>query len=244
MAWDLERLRKPRVAVAMLFREETLFRDMIKAAFGFQREPGWIFFFQTSIPLVDVARNVVASQAMASGAEYLFFWDSDVVVPPDIIPKLVAHGLPIVSALYWRRYPNIFPEVFRVDPKTKIPQPMSVEEIRQMSKVGAFIECDAVGLGCCLIHRSVLEKLAEKSNKFTMINPDNPDETLEVYEFMKMVVQDRATVSEDINFCSRVKHELGYKIFVDLSIECPHLCGAHVKDGKIDFPALTYGRER
>ena len=242
MSWEIERLRKPRVAVGMLFNQETVFRDMLKAAFGFQREPGWIFFFQTSIPLVDVARNVVASQALHSGAEYLFFWDSDVVPPYDIVPRLVAQGRPVISALYWRRYPHMFPEVFRVNPKTGIPEPMTAEEIHRMK--GGLIECDAVGLGACLIHRSVLEKLAERSNRFTMINPDNPDETLEVYEFMKMIIQDRVTVSEDIHFCSRVKNELGYKIFVDLSIECAHLCGGQVIDGRMDFPALTYGRER
>jgi len=225
----------------MLFKEETVFRDMIKAALGFLREPGWIFFFQTSIPLVDVARNVVASQALHSGAEYLFFWDSDIIVPQNIVPRLVAHGLPMVSALYWRRHPRIFPEVFRVNPKG-IPEPMRPEEIQVLR--GQLIECDAVGLGCCLIHRSVLEKLADRSNKFKMMNPDNPDETLEVVEFMKMIMQDQVTISEDVHFCSRVKHELGFKVFVDLGIECAHLCGAQVIDGKMDFPALEYGRER
>lgn len=233
------------MAVGMLFHQETVFRDMVKAAFGFQRERGWIFFFQTSIPVVDVARNVVASQALHSGAEYLFFWDSDVVPPYDIVPRLIAEGRPVISGLYWRRHPNMFPEVFQVNPKTGIPEPMSAEEIHRLRGAHAGVmECDAVGLGCCLIHRSVLEKLAKRSQKFTMINPDNPEETLEVYEFMKMIIQDRVTISEDIHFCSRVKHELGFKIFVDLSIECAHLCGGQVIDGKMDFPALEYGRER
>lgn len=242
MSWEIEKLRKPRVAVGMLFKEETVFRDMIKAAFAFQREPGWIFFFQTSIPLVDVARNVVASQALQSGAEYLFYWDSDLAVDPQIVPKLIAHGLPVVSALYWRRHPPIFPEVFRVNPKTGIPAPMKAEEIRAL-RGGQLIECDAVGLGCCLIHRSVLEKLAKRSPKFTMISPDDPEDKLEVIEFMKMIFQNNVTISEDVMFCSRVQHELGLKIFVDPNIECPHLCGAQVADGGMGFPALERGRE-
>jgi len=239
MAWE-ESARRPRVAVGMLFKEDTIYKDMFKAGIAFQREPGWIFLFQTSIPRVDIARNVCASQAYHSGAEYLFFWDSDVNPPPNIVPRLMMHGLPIVSGLYWRRHPTTFPEVFRRNEKG-IPVPMKEGEVRAMS--GQLIECDVVGLGCTLIHRIVLEKLAEKSEKFRMLDPESGAE-LEVYKFMEFKMEDLVTISEDAHFCSRIQHELGYKIFADLGLNCGHLCAAEVYDGKLDFPALEYGRER
>ena len=239
MAWD-ESARKPRVAVCMLFKEDTIYKDMFKAGIAFQREPGWLFFFQTSIPRVDIARNVAASQAYHSGAEYLFFWDSDVNPPPNIVPRLMLHGLPMVSGLYWRRHPKIFPEVFRKNAQG-IPVPMTNDELKAMQ--GSLIECDVVGLGCSLIHRTVLEKLAEKSERFRLLDPESGDE-VEVIRFMEFKMEDRVTISEDANFCSGVQNELGYKIFCDLGVTCGHLCAAEVWDNKLDFPALVYGRER
>jgi hypothetical protein len=239
---DIERMNKPKVAVGMLFKEEMIFRDMMKAALRFYREPDWVFYFQTRIQFVDLARNVVASQALKSGAEYLFFWDSDIVVPPDVVPRLMAYGLPVVSGLYWRRHPQIFPEAFRVN-SNGITEPMSLEEIHTLKHQTQPIECDAVGLGCCLIHKSVLEKLAKRSDRFRMISPDDLHEPIEVIQFMKFIMQNHVTVSEDVHFCWRVKHELGYKIFVDLNIECQHLTGAQVSDGKLGFSALAYTKE-
>jgi len=241
MSWEIERMRKPRVAVCIMAGEEMIFRDMHKAAMALQREPGWVFFYQSSIPVVDMARNVVVSQALHSGADYVFLWDIDVTVPPDIVPRLMSHGLPVVSALYDRSHPGIFPEVFRVDNKG-IPKPLSREEVNALR--GQLIECDAVGLGCCLIHRSVLEKLADRSTKFNLVSPENPGEKLEVINFMEFIMVEGATVSEDVNLCSRIRNELGFKIFCDLGIECGHLTTAEIKGGKMDFPALEYGRER
>lgn len=53
---------------------------------------------------IDVSRNVLVERALASGAEYIYFLDSDVYTEPDTLQRLRNHGLPIVTALYYRRH--------------------------------------------------------------------------------------------------------------------------------------------
>jgi len=52
---------------------------------------------------IDVSRNVLVEHALASGAEYIYFLDSDVYTEPDTLQRLRSHGLPIVTALYLDR---------------------------------------------------------------------------------------------------------------------------------------------
>lgn len=53
---------------------------------------------------IDVSRDVLVEHALASGAEYVYFLDSDVYTEPDTLQRLRNHDLPIVTALYYRRH--------------------------------------------------------------------------------------------------------------------------------------------
>lgn len=240
MAW--EQKRNPTVVVGILNRADFVYRDMLKVAFSMWKEPGFIFLFEGNKPAVDISRNIIASTALKEGAEWCFFLDDDVVARPDVIQRLKRHNLPIISGLYWRRHPDgTWPEVFRVD-KSGIPKPMKDEDLRLMTGGGGPIECDAVGAGMLLIHRSVLEKMAPTVPKWMITNPDT-DEELIVYEFFKLIMQDKVMLSEDVVFCSRAKG-LGFKIYCDLGCRAGHLYTGMIKYGERLFTDLNVGRDQ
>lgn len=51
------------------------------------------------------SRNVCVQVAQQHGADYLFFVDSDVVVPSDALDRLLAHDRDVVGATYIKRAP-------------------------------------------------------------------------------------------------------------------------------------------
>ena len=54
-------------------------------------------------PQIDVARDKAVEVALNMGAKHVLYLDSDIHPPRDALAKLLAHKLPIVSALYARR---------------------------------------------------------------------------------------------------------------------------------------------
>lgn len=237
MAW--EQRRNPSLVVGILNRTDFVYRDMLKVAFSLYREPGWLFLFEGNKPAVDISRNIIASTALKEGADWCFFLDDDVVAPPDTIVRLKQHNLPIVSGLYWRRHPDdTFAEVFRLG-KNGIPRPMKDDDLRLMG--GQIIECDAVGAGMLLIHKSVLEKMAPTVPKWNITHPDTGEE-LTVYEFFKLIMRDDVTLSEDVVFCSRAKG-LGFKVYCDLNCRAGHLYTGMIKYGEKHFTPLNVGKE-
>ena len=55
----------------------------------------------------DNARNAACQQALDGGFSNLMFLDDDTIPPHDVIPRLLAHNLPIVSGVYYRRSPPL-----------------------------------------------------------------------------------------------------------------------------------------
>ena len=54
---------------------------------------------------IDVARNVLAAEALRRGAGHILYVDDDVVLPPDALVRLLARDVPVVSGVYYRRRP-------------------------------------------------------------------------------------------------------------------------------------------
>jgi hypothetical protein len=55
--------------------------------------------------LVFAARNSMVKRALELNATHVFFVDSDMVLPHDVIPRLLAHDKDIVGATYTKRVP-------------------------------------------------------------------------------------------------------------------------------------------
>lgn len=94
------------------------------------------------------ARNVCVDVAQQHGADWLFFVDSDIVLPSDALDRLLAHNKDMVGATYIKRAP-----------------PHSVLG----SRLDGALDMPATGLlamaemptGCLLIRTSLFDKLAK-----------------------------------------------------------------------------------
>lgn len=154
--------------------------------------------FSDKIPL-DAARNELIKKALEHKPDYIWWIDSDMVIAPRTLEKLLSDKKDIVSSLYLSRTPPHKP-VARVLKDGKYHLLDSVAENK-------IIEVDALGLGCMLVKMEIIEKLSGKyPNVFEFKHTDNSSEYL----------------SEDFVFCEKAKKE-GFKIFMDTGIVSGHI---------------------
>jgi hypothetical protein len=165
---------------------------------------------------IDMARNEIVRSALDAKAEWVFFLDTDVICPPDTIARLMSHNLPIVTGVYYTRAPPIEPAIWHeVKPSGK-------RAINFTS--GQMVECDFIGMGCCLIHTSVFKNLKKPYFEWTLSFEDT--ENIGVGR------------SEDFEFCKRVR-ERGYKIWADTSISCRHgISNAFTENGTMQISQI------
>jgi hypothetical protein len=207
--------------------------------------PGWKsqVIFESDRPY-DISRNNIATRCLELGAEWCFFYDSDLIIPPNTITRLASHNLPIVGGLYYRRHPEIVPTVFR-DVGKGVLSPIPKKEIDMMSPISTLIEVDAIGAGCLLIHRKVFEALKNKVplRQIKILGP--PAGNMHFYEFFHWGLgreedPDQPSYSEDLSFCTLARKN-GFKIFVDTIVKCTHITHMGIKDGQVQWLPLDGG---
>lgn len=147
-------------------------------------------------PYITENRNMICDQALQSQAEWLFMLDNDVEFPPDILDRLLAVAdpieRPILGAVYFTQINGYWMPVWleQVDGVGRMP----VEQIT----IGEIKELDAIGMGCTLIHRTVLEKMKAEHS-------DDP------WPWFNHDLIDGGRAGEDVSFCNRAK-KMGLKI--------------------------------
>ncbi|MEM2904993.1 MAG: hypothetical protein QW587_04560 [Candidatus Bathyarchaeia archaeon] len=237
MAWELRKgpvlkiglLHTGMVATDMLLAWARLERTGIPTSVSFQRDRPW-----------DQSRNIVATEALREGCEWVLFLDTDIVFPSYTIRRLLSHNRPIVTGLYFRRHPEVFPELFKYD-ETGALRPLTVDEVLQRYRMpDDLIEVDGCGAGCLLVHRSVFEDLKDHVPLKTIYGEHLGN--LEYYEFFKYTIGEaKRGYSEDLEFCDRVRRR-GWTIVCDLRVNCGHLTQMQIRDGRVDWPPLEVGR--
>uniref|UniRef100_A0A6M3KZC8 Putative glycosyltransferase n=1 Tax=viral metagenome TaxID=1070528 RepID=A0A6M3KZC8_9ZZZZ len=180
------------------------------------KPPGTKFNKVTNLP-VDIARNQMVNQLER---EWLFMFDADEIIPPQALVRLLSWNLPIVSGVVFlsnidRPAPAIYKYEHRKQGRhyysskmTEVEDYLNKHKDEQGKELGVvlpatrdeLIECDAVGTGCLLIHRSVFEA----------IRPPY------------FVLNSGGRVSgEDFSFCRKAKRA-GFKIYADPGVLCGH----------------------
>lgn len=180
---------------------------------------------------VDIARNKIVEQFLEGPGTHLFFMDTDMVFEPHTLNRLFAHGKPIVSGTYFARTDTPVPHVYeyaRTDenrvawyrsmaPEFRAWQALHPELAEEVN-AGCFpyldglTECDAVGGGCLLIAREVLEAI--------------PAPWFECYD---------TGGGEDFDFCGKAQ-AAGYKVYADFAIQADHYTDM-VFTGRAEFNA-------
>ncbi|MBS3175116.1 glycosyltransferase family 2 protein [Candidatus Woesearchaeota archaeon] len=164
------------------------------------------------------SRNLARKKVLDEGYDYLFCIDQDVIAPPDIIQRLLAHGKEIVTGIYYNNFTK-FNSLTNEYEQRKLPvvwvkslkdENRLVSIRKEVIESGELIRIDSCGTGCILIHRSVLEKI-------------------------KFRWEDDKPGVDDVFFCIDALKS-GYEIYADTSIICEHLVdGRPIAWGKGDM---------
>lgn len=201
----------------------------------------YAYFLNRNKPY-DVAREEMTRDALKADPEYLFYLDSDTYCQdPQAVMKLIniskEKNMPIVSGLYWAKKQNMnVPSAWIIDENRTKGRDIKYNAIDIAPHVekNNIVEAHVVGMGFCLIHKSVFEKLIEK-------NPEKPffrwgwgrqDDELEYLDIYN--------TSEDFNFFMRTHNELNLHPYVVTGIQCHHICTGQKngKDGHLELMPL------
>ena len=171
------------------------------------------YFRRDNGPL-DALRNQIVIDALYEGCSHLIMLDCDMTYHPKTITTLLAHNLPIVGALCYRRYPPFDPLIYRRIPNNGY----RCNQIKLNGDEG-LINIDRTGTGCLMFKMDVFEKIPRPWFSF------------------KERILDEGPIGEDYRFCDRAR-DAGFEIFVDPSIPADHLITMKVDK---NFSAI-YGR--
>jgi len=164
--------------------------------------------------LIHNARNQIAMAAINKECDYLFFVDSDCVLPVDALKRLYEHDKDVVAGMYFGKVSPFPPIVYQKTPEGLYRHLTDYPE-------NSLVEVDGVGMGCCLIKTEVLKHFVfDKELKYA----DGKNEFVkESFGFEPIMSPDenRVSIGEDLSFCKRCQ-DLGYKIYVDTGVQCEH----------------------
>jgi hypothetical protein len=160
---------------------------------------------------IDVARNRLASEALADGFEELMWIDSDIAFEPASVLRLRAHDLPVVCGLYPKKVEKEWSCQF-------LPGQAAIT----MGEGGGLLEILYAAAGFLLVRRSVFLTV-QQQQQLPACHWRSGSPTIPF--FLPMVVQSGGVPSylgEDFAFCERVRRS-GVRIFADTSIRLQHI---------------------
>jgi hypothetical protein len=178
-------------------------------------------FSLESGPRIASARNQAVRQFLDEpdweSADWLLMLDADMVVPGDLIEQMLGCvrdedgkiRAPVIGGLYFGGGHNsIFPVAYRfVDPKEN-----DGDAIVHLTDFAPhqMIEVDAVGTGCLMVHRAVLEWMRDR---FAQFNPA---------EWFWETIYEGREFGEDYTFCMRIRQG-GIPIYVLTGLAIGHM---------------------
>ena len=222
-SWEVVTFRRDATLIALLVPPGgPRSIDWALAWGGLQKPAIWDVMRLTGLPW-DAARTQAAHQMLSGIYQYLFFLDLDLVVPGDTIMRLMAHRLPIVSALYHQRFPTwtgtsgdylpcMFNEVLN-EQGQRVKQPITAFQ------PGQVVEAVFVPSGAILIHRSVFERFIQAGIK-------------RIYQWT-LTADDPQGMSEDFFMTKVARDMFGIRSYVDTG-----LVAIHETDAKITQKGL------
>jgi 2-polyprenyl-3-methyl-5-hydroxy-6-metoxy-1,4-benzoquinol methylase len=175
--------------------------DTFKSIYRLKKPDGYRVDFECFYGYnIDQVRNLMAHYTINNRYDYIYFVDSDMILPEDSLIKLLSHNKGIVSGLYiQRRLEAKIPEMYRRRPNGGVTN-LSMDELED----NTLMEIESCGFGGVLIKREVLEKVGYP------------------YFFYKHSIDFKDTVSEDVYFCLKAESK-GYKTYLDTSLKYNHI---------------------
>lgn len=181
---------------------------------------------------IDEGHNQLCESFLATDMEWLLSLDSDAVVHPDTLMRLLSWEEPFVSAVATGRVPPFWPVVFNGgQPNGTFKREIAMmrqwvqryPELIGMNKRAivldprpedALFEVERSGAHCLLVHRSVVEAIKPPW-------------------FMRCGSRGNLGGGSDFYF-TKMAREAGFKTYVDRSVLSGHIVHGHVA-GLLDF---------
>lgn len=163
------------------------------------------------------ARNSLVQLTLETGADWLWFMDDDHAFPPDMLEKLLAHELPLVTPICLTRTAPFMPVQYTQRQEGQhqyLPIPLT-----DYPESG-LVQLEAGGCAGMLIRREVLEAIESPWFEYT----------------------DR---SEDIVFCEKAQRA-GFALYCDLTARLGHITTTVVWPAVVEGEwrvGLTVGRD-
>ncbi len=147
------------------------------------------------LDIITSNRNKIRDYFLAGDWEYLYFLDSDCVGPTNAIKVLLSHKKKLTTGWYLSIFdytgkPQVLPVAYAFDKPGHARQLAIVDVLKPR-----VLPIAVAGLGCALIHRSILEKISFSRKKG----------------------------GEDSRFFTQVREELGDKLWLDTRASFWHL---------------------
>jgi hypothetical protein len=215
--------------------------------------------------IVGKARSLLVHTVRAAGADALLFVDQDIVVPPHTIVALMDRNVPIVGGFYIGRRMPYLPQIYTTKGTEGYDVPLSTAITTPRDIYWAIVdydvesadllEVDAIGAGCLMIRREVIERMASlqavddkqlssilerlKAYPADVSNPKglSADEYNLLQEHVRVMdpwFEFLTDEGEDMYFCRKARNA-GYKIYCDLSVKCLHLGTVPIEEGHFLF---------
>lgn len=145
---------------------------------------------------IDAARNHFCQQAIEQKATHMFFVDDDMMLPADVITKLLMHNVGIVGAQYFRKFPphdTVAGDWIESDNTGKIYPPQTLPK--------GLLKIHVLGMGATLIETRLLVAMKEQFGDEHWFRSD--------------------VMGEDLHFCERLL-KMGEDVWLDCDTVCEH----------------------
>ena len=164
--------------------------------------------FQVGNSLVETARSKLAARFLESGANRLFWVDSDIAWQASDFLRLLAFStrLDIVGGAYPAKKE---PETILLD--------LDSPDV-ETNDLGCF-QVGGMGLGFCCVSREVIERLSLSSSAPVLAFPDLPEPIPHLFRCDSI---DGKFRGEDMAFFSDAR-ELGYGVWIDPAVTLGHI---------------------
>ena len=162
------------------------------------------------------SRRILQQKVLKDGYDYLFFLDTDLMIPSKTLKKLVEADKDIIVGVYLATMKvggkaGVFPVLYDFADKGKARLMLHQEVIDDK-----VIEINASGLGCCLISKKVLEKIN--------------------FRYFK-----ESKSGEDVAFFVDAREKFGFKAFANTSVKCLHMVypPGDIRNNKFKFKKVA-----
>ena len=147
------------------------------------------------------SRNYCVIQAKKNACTHILFVDDDMFFPSDTLSRLIACEKEVVGVYSFSRQLPLCPTVAFLDEKG---EHLPHDKIPQFVRPDSLFKCFSVGMGVCLIHLPIFEKI------------EKPWFAFETHESGKIMI------GEDAWFC-RQAQKAGLDIWCEPRLEVKHL---------------------